>query len=364
MAGPIKISELPLVSSSNDVDEIPLVQGGVTRKIALSNLPEGIGIAIGTDVLAEQTIGIADNNLLEVDDPAAASGQFSRFTANGLEGRTEAEFKADVNLEIGTDVQAYDATLSSLAALGTAADKIAYSTDVDTWAETPLTAAGRSLIDDASVADMRATLGAGTSDYSDPLTTRGDVLYRDSSNVTNRLPVGGANTFLGSDGTDASWSGLPSGSVIQVVNTQDGALATTTTIMPGVNDDTIPQITEGGEFMTLAITPSNTNNKLKIEVVFWGNENSNFANGATIALFQDTTANALAAGQMNLVATTDHAHGVTFTHFMVAGTTSAITFRVRAGPDISGTFNFNGGYGGRALGGVLASSITITEIQA
>lgn len=66
-----------------------------------------LDLEIGTDVLAEQTIGVADNNLLEVDDAGPpAAGQYARFTANGLEGRTEAEFKGDFNLELGTDVLA------------------------------------------------------------------------------------------------------------------------------------------------------------------------------------------------------------------------------------------------------------------
>jgi hypothetical protein len=60
---------------------------------------------IGSTVLAQQTIGIADDNLLEVDGTPAAA-EYARFTANGLEGRTEAEFKADFNLEDGVDVQA------------------------------------------------------------------------------------------------------------------------------------------------------------------------------------------------------------------------------------------------------------------
>lgn len=67
-----------------------------------------VNLEIGTDVLAQQTIGIADNNLLEVDGSPNVA-EYARFTANGLEGRTESEFKADFNLEIGVDVQAYDA---------------------------------------------------------------------------------------------------------------------------------------------------------------------------------------------------------------------------------------------------------------
>ena len=59
---------------------------------------------------------------------------------------------------VGT-YQPVDATLTSLAALGTAADKLAYTTGVDTWAETALTAAARTVLDDATVAAMLATMG-------------------------------------------------------------------------------------------------------------------------------------------------------------------------------------------------------------
>jgi len=55
-----------------------------------------------------------------------------------------------------------DATLNSISNLGTAADKTIYTTGVDTWAETTLTAFGRSLIDDADAATARTTLGLGT----------------------------------------------------------------------------------------------------------------------------------------------------------------------------------------------------------
>ena len=57
--------------------------------------------------------------------------------------------------------QPIDATLTSIAALGTAADKIIYTTGIDTWAESAITAFGRSLIDDANAAAALVTLGAG-----------------------------------------------------------------------------------------------------------------------------------------------------------------------------------------------------------
>lgn len=47
----------------------------------------------------------------------------------------------------------------------------------------------------------------------DPMTTRGDLLYRNASNVNDRLPVGAANRILKSDGTDPSWGLLVNANV-------------------------------------------------------------------------------------------------------------------------------------------------------
>jgi hypothetical protein len=112
--------------------------------------------------------------------------------------------------------------------------------------------------------------------------------------------------------------------------------------------------------MTLAITPKATTNKLKIEVVaFFG---TNFNGTVSAALFQDSTANALAAGWTDTHAANECTQ-VAFTHYMTAGTTSPTTFKFRAGPNATGTVTFNGYGGARKYGGVMASSITITEIK-
>lgn len=64
----------------------------------------------------------------------------------------------------GSIFQAYDATLLSLAALGTAADKGLVSTGVDTWAEFALSPFALTVLDDANAATARTTLGVGTGD--------------------------------------------------------------------------------------------------------------------------------------------------------------------------------------------------------
>jgi hypothetical protein len=142
----------------------------------------------------------------------------------------------------------------------------------------------------------------------------------------------------------------------QVVNTQTGAYSTGTTTIP--LDDTIPQNTEGTEFMTLSITPSSATNKLRIDVI--GFLSTSSGEWLSMALFQDSTANALAAVSAYQPTATGMST-VPLTHFMTAGTTSPITFKVRAGPNAGGTIGINGS-GGRKFGGVAASSITITEI--
>ena len=46
---------------------------------------------------------------------------------------------------------------------------------------------------------------------------------------------------------------------------------------------------------------------------------------------------------------------------MTSGTTSSITFRIRAGGNVAGTTTFNGSVGSRFFGGVYNSYIEITE---
>lgn len=156
---------------------------------------------------------------------------------------------------------------------------------------------------------------------------------------------------------DATWAVAR---IVQVVNTQTGAMATGTTAIPG--DNTKPQITEGDQYMTLEITPTSATNKLLVDVV-WIGTNTNAGVYLIVALFQDSTADALACGLARPGAG-GYVETIHFTHYMTAGTTSATTFKVRAGGDTGATTTFNGSAGTALYNGTLASSITITEIAA
>jgi len=102
--------------------------------------------------------------------------------------KTAAELKTLLGLVIGTNVQAQDATLQSLSALGTAADKLAYTTGVDTWAEAILTSVARTLLAQTTQALMRTTgLGAGAI---------GDALFLAATAAAGRSTLGAAEDAL------------------------------------------------------------------------------------------------------------------------------------------------------------------------
>jgi hypothetical protein len=148
--------------------------------------------------------------------------------------------------------------------------------------------------------------------------------------------------------------------VLQVVNYSSGALDTSTTVM--VYDDSIPQNTEGKEWATLAITPKNITSKLIIDVVLHAGGSAN-PYRLMAALFQDTT-----AGALNATVTTPNNYYAAYPfntliikHFMTSATISETTFKVRYGADV-GTMYLNGSNAARIGGGVIISSITITEV--
>ena len=154
-------------------------------------------------------------------------------------------------------------------------------------------------------------------------------------------------------------SALPAGSVLQVVNFQTGTVATTTTIMP--QDNTIPQITEGGQFLSLAITPISATSKLLFQIVLQLGPGS--GTWVSAALFQGATANAICAGATYMF-TAGGGVIIPMNYFMTSGTTSSTTFTVRAGAASAMTLTLNGAGGVQEFGGTMFSSITITEIAA
>lgn len=143
--------------------------------------------------------------------------------------------------------------------------------------------------------------------------------------------------------------------IYQAINSSTGAVASGATTIP--YDDTIPQNTEGVQYLTVSITPTNAAHSLFINVVL--NCSPASANVVTVAVFQDSNVNAIASGAMNIGAGSTGTICLNF--FITTGTTSSTTFNVRAGATGS-TLTVNGIAAARKLGGVCISSITLTEV--
>jgi len=150
---------------------------------------------------------------------------------------------------------------------------------------------------------------------------------------------------------------------VQTVVSRPTGITTGTTAIP--LDDTIPQITEGTEYMSLAITPLFADSTLVIEVNAML-ANTLAAKNMTGAIFKTGVSDAL--GVM-----TENNNAASGSQFLVveasivSGSTSAQTFTFRMGSNDTttpGTTTLNGRSGARLFGATQKSYIKITEYKA
>ena len=148
--------------------------------------------------------------------------------------------------------------------------------------------------------------------------------------------------------------------LVQVVNATYNTYDTTTSTIP--LDDTIPQITEGEEFLTATITPTHADNSLIVQ--YQSPIGMNSSSGPfMVAMFQDTTANALTIS-MSAENSGDYAQTNHCTYIKSGSIgTSSTTFKMRYGSD-GGTTAINGYSGGRYFGGCPMATLTIWEVRA
>ena len=148
--------------------------------------------------------------------------------------------------------------------------------------------------------------------------------------------------------------------VIQVQYASDAAIsAALTTNM--VNDDGIPEKTEGDDLLTVAITPKSATSRLVIEGIF--HIAAAAADQLISAIFVDDTTNSIYA-QQEPIAAADEIIAVRFRHSLISGSVAARTYKVRAGT-VAQNIVMNGIVTGpaRKLGGVMISSLSVTEHQ-
>ncbi|UCE06515.1 MAG: hypothetical protein JSW07_00285 [bacterium] len=226
-----------------------------------------VNLEIGTDVLAQQTVGIADDNLLEVDDADAADNDYAKFTVNGLEGRNYSEVKTDLSLNLveNTALSTWVGT-ENITTLGTIATGMWQGTSIGvTYTDAKCTAtwpntytADQNLLE-ASTPTFTKLILSGASPNVLSVTATGDanpiVTITGGSNTVLTLVNSGivaylkfansieANNFIGSNGTSLKfWT----------ENTERAAIASTG-LSIGTTELTCGSINRASGTLTLEI---------------------------------------------------------------------------------------------------------------
>lgn len=224
-------------------------------------------------------------------------------------------------------------------------------------------AQGLAVFSETELVTTTAEGGAGAADSA-------GVLY--STTARSNVPWVYLGYLESTQATAGTWASSPSkvqtasdasprpGQILQSRRTEDAAVATGTTTIN--NDDTIPQNTEGDQYLSQTITPTSAVNQLVVSSsVFLAHSVSGVI--LQLAIFQDSTANALKATETH-IPSNNVPYLLSIMYRGTAGTTSATTFKIRAGGSGAGTTTFNGASGARLLGGVAGSYIQVDEVFA
>jgi len=196
----------------------------------------GLVFANGAGVISAKTIGIAEHNIIEIDNDSVAENDYAKFTSDGLIGRSYTEVKQDLDLEIGTDVAAQ--THASQHAVGGAdsvfpadpgADRYLKWNDTSNAIEWADVSGGGDMV----LASIQSVTGLKTFDK-DKIAMKGTSTGVNTISVANTSATSYTNTLPAKDGTFAMTSDIPAAGANTSLSNLS-AVAINTSLLPGAD---------------------------------------------------------------------------------------------------------------------------------
>lgn len=307
----------------------------------------------GSGTFADWTITISGPAGATGSSGAPGAGTGDMLKANNLSELTNFA-TARANIGLGTSSTLDVGTTASKVVQLTAAAKLPA---VDGSLLTNLPSGGGNMLKSENLSGLsnyttaRSNLGLGSSAILDVGTTANKIVQLDGS---AKLPAVDGSALI--NVTNA-------GSVIGGAYTEELANPIITTVIP--LDNTIPQISEGTEILSVSYTAISATSRLRFRVTVPFGMSSG-ADYFTIALFKSTSANAIATTTCRWADGGGDVSQLTIERQALAGSTSSITYSVRAGKaDTSGSVGLGCDFNGTSdlFGGTIGSSLVIEEIK-
>lgn len=148
---------------------------------------------------------------------------------------------------------------------------------------------------------------------------------------------------------------LPAGTVVGRAYDDYTTHAALVALVPG--DDTVPQVGEGTEILSVAITPVRAADRVRVRVAIWG-QLASASDYAILSVFRNGGANAIktvAGLQGNLV------NGLELEFEDSPASAAAQTYSVRVG-GVIGALYLNGSTSGRLFGGASSCTLVLEDV--
>lgn len=365
----IPIRDIPgaVVASPDPSNLIPMDNGSLMQKTTIANAVN-TALPLASQPTAEAGVNNSDRmsslrtkQAIDAQVPTIVGAAITALNLGTMSQEESSDYTPTSGLAAVALSNDY-ADLSNLPTLGTAA-----ATDASDYATAaqavPIGGTTGQVLAKASGTDndvvwTAAGVGDMLSAIYDPTGREEDIFAA----LAARVPTSALQTTITDDDAKVPTSGAvvdyvaSRSALIQYVYDEYTDNTNLTTVIPF--DDTIPQISEGTEVLSVEITPSSASSKVIIRGQVTGATDGPGA-ALSLAVFVNGGADAIFA-DANIITTANHCEAIAFEFEHSPASTAPQTYSVRVGPS-GGTARLNGVASGRRFGGVMKSTLIAEE---